>query len=434
MASGHEIHGLYKRPDGRWSIVGTNIIYTEHDENRAVQKFRDWQAKNQNTTVDIPLGTIADPIISDPNEPPVVMTEFASVFVGALDDNISPDGNALTQKISEAKFWALVRDYLINKPEYVARMTGIPEVAGLRHLPIPKAPIKLSKILDIYKAHADVKPDSKREAGNTFDTFVKITGAETLADLTTETLTTYRDAIKAKVKSPGTIAAYFGRIKWIIKFAKSEGEDAVQIDDALSRMAILKAPKDKRVHQPTPISRENFHAIYSTAAEQYPDWTPRLLVMLNCCLHFDEALDIEWSDFDFKANTFCTQRNKRGRVIRAATLWPETVEALQAIKRTGRSYVFVSTHGDRFNAKGQWKTWEKIRKAAGCPEVQMDDIRDGAYSAACTAPGVDEKYARLLAGHRSHGLQDNYVARNPAIVKPASDAVLAAYAPFPKSK
>jgi hypothetical protein len=60
----------------------------------------------------------------------------------------------------------------------------------------------------------------------------------------------------------------------------------------------------------------------------------------------------------------------------------------------------------------------------------MDDIRDGGYSAACAASGVDEKFARLLAGHRSHGLQDNYVSRNPAIVKPACDAVYSVYGPF----
>jgi hypothetical protein len=60
------------------------------------------------------------------------------------------------------------------------------------------------------------------------------------------------------------------------------------------------------------------------------------------------------------------------------------------------------------------------------------EIRDGAYTAACQAPGVEEKWARLLAGHRSHGLQDSYVMRNPAIVRPACEAVYAAYGPFPR--
>jgi hypothetical protein len=57
----------------------------------------------------------------------------------------------------------------------------------------------------------------------------------------------------------------------------------------------------------------------------------------------------------------------------------------------------------------------------------LDDIRDGSYTAACRAKGVEEKFARLLAGHRAHGLTDAYVQRNPFDVKPASDAVYAAY-------
>jgi hypothetical protein len=40
---------------------------------------------------------------------------------------------------------------------------------------------------------------------------------------------------------------------------------------------------------------------------------------------------------------------------------------------------------------------------------------------------VEEKFARLLAGQRSHGLQDNYVQRKPAVVAPACQAVRAAY-------
>jgi integrase len=196
-------------------------------------------------------------------------------------------------------------------------------------------------------------------------------------------------------------------------------------------MAVLKAPKDTRVHKPTPVSRENFHAVLAAADADYPDWRPRLLAMLNLCVHFDEALDVEWDDFDFDKGTFCTRRNKRGRVIRCAVLWPETITALKGIVRTGSPYVFTSRTGTRFNAKGAWKTWNKLRTAAKCPEVQMDDVRDGAYSAACNAVGVEEKFARLLAGHRSHGLQDSYVQRNPTVVGPACEAVYAAFGPFP---
>jgi len=76
----------------------------------------------------------------------------------------------------------------------------------------------------------------------------------------------------------------------------------------------------------------------------------------------------------------------------------ETLKALEGVKRTGSKYTFVSARGTRFNARGQWKPREKLRTAANVPDVQLDDIRDDSYSAACSAPGVDERFARLLAG------------------------------------
>ena len=434
MANGREVHGLYRRPDGRWRIVGTNTIFTEHDENRAVHRFQQ-MTRDKTATVTIPVVTAgaAEKIESEHDEPNM---PFEDAFLsGVIDADIGPDGKTtLVQRVDEAHIWAWMREMLINRPEYAAKMTGIPELAALRYLPIPKPALKLARLLEIYKAHADIKLRTKQDAECVFKSFMEITGADTLADLTTEVLAKYRDAIKARVNSPAAVGVYFGRVKFIIKFAKSEGQDTVQIDAALSRMAILKAPKDTRVHQPTPISREDFHKLCRASTGRYADWQPRLLVMLNCCLHFGEAMDVKWSDFDLEAGTFCSKRNKRGRVIRAATLWPETLAAIKSVDRTGSPYVFVSSRGTSFNPKGQWQKWEKLRQAAGCPKVQLDDIRDGSYSAACTAPGVDEKYARLLAGHRSHGLQDNYVARNPALVKPASDAVYVAYGPFAKRK
>jgi hypothetical protein len=105
----------------------------------------------------------------------------------------------------------------------------------------------------------------------------------------------------------------------------------------------------------------------------------------------------------------------------------ETLKALEGVKRTGSKYTFVSARGTRFNARGQWKPQEKLRTAANVPDVQLDDIRDDSYSAACSAPGVDERFARLLAGHRAHGYQDRCVKRHPAIVRPACDAVRAHY-------
>jgi hypothetical protein len=58
-------------------------------------------------------------------------------------------------------------------------------------------------------------------------------------------------------------------------------------------------------------------------------------------------------------------------------------------------------------------------------DVSFGCLKDSAYTIACRK--VEEKFARVLAGHKAEGLQDNYVLRNPEFVRPACDAVYAEY-------
>lgn len=423
------ITGLCQLPDGRWRINATGERFRAENDREAVAMF--FQKTDQPSPGQIFIGETVGTSTQGKTtwDGAVLKRSSAEQRATGVRFSWTSDGTKLNAGVwvPQELLYRWMAKELLKRPEHCARMTGIKALTSLADLPAPVPPLKLKALLQLYCKHADVQRASMRDARKTFEDFLTITKAVTLADLTTETLAAYRDLIRSRVKSPGTMQAYFGRVKWIIAFAKSEGENAAQIDAALSRMAVLKALRDKRVHVPTPISAVQFRALQEAAAKEYPQWQARLLLMLNLCLHFDEALDLEWGDFDLEKGTFCTRRNKRGRVIRAATLWKETLALLSSIRPTGSPYLFVSARGTRFNARGQWKTWHKLRNAAGYPAVQMDDIRDGAYSAACAAPGVDEKFARLLAGHRSHGLQDTYVARNPALVKSACDAVYAAY-------
>jgi hypothetical protein len=44
-----------------------------------------------------------------------------------------------------------VREQLLASPEYVARKTGIPEVAGLRYLPLPQKALKIVDMIEVYR-------------------------------------------------------------------------------------------------------------------------------------------------------------------------------------------------------------------------------------------------------------------------------------------
>ena len=406
---GKEVHGLYRLPgSNRWRIVATGERFTEADERRAIQRFRDWEAQ----------GTVAVPITVE------------AVYPAGVSDRIRYEhGQTLS-----TEFWKWLRELLISQPEFVAKNTGLPEVAGLRHLEIPREPLQLSAVWDAYAIHNGGKPATKAATKRTWDHFVHQTEAATMADLTTERLMAYRAKTEAEVPSPGTRKLYYSKVKTVLAFGLKVGLDNTQIRAALDRAKVLWTAQRTPAAKPAPISKEDFHALLA-ATETYPwqVWRAWLLVGLNLAMHIGEVCELRWNEIDLEKKTYCSIRGKTEahRIPRAATLWPETVAALKALPRKPE-YVFTSHYGTKYNRNKRVNSFAEFRDAAKLPHITFDTLRDGAYTAAVR--NCEEKLARLLAGHRSPGLQDSYVLRNPAIVKPACDAVRRIYGPFPRPK
>ena len=434
-SDGQIIAGLCRQPDGRWRITATGERFSEPDEFLAIQRFRQWEQQHarDETLMSVPLAEVMGTDVG-------AMTARAAS--GGLDKLISerqvvirsplvpgkgPQEGVVEFLVPDSVLWPWLRRLLIEHPDYVARMTGIPRLASLPTMDLPRASLKLSVLIDTYDIKNPSEARSKREALAVFKRMMNFIGATTLADLTTDALKRWRGDIEQTVGSAGTKTAYYGRIKTIISFGLKEGLDQDQINAALDRCKVLWTPDKIPQVDPHPISRKDFHKLLKVGGK---NWEAILLCGLNFCMHLDEVLDLQWGELDLKKGTYASIRGKTEdrRIPRAATIWKETIKALKEVPRRGESpYVFTSSHGTRFNRNTKGNDFTDLRNAAELPEVTFDHLRDGAYTAACQANGVDDKWARLLAGHKSPGLQDNYVLRNPAIVKPACDAVHRAY-------
>ena len=422
------IVGLCALGNGRWRITlegpHKGRRFNERDERLAVQKFR--SIIGQAPTVALPVASVSVEELTGE-----AASHGRDVFAASLDSAIDEAGNvAFTQRVDEARMWEWARGQIIADSANAAKRLGLPGIASLDFSAAPAPSLSLQFILDTYLAKSPAKDKSKREAANTFKRMMAYTKAKTLKDLTTDALKAWRDDVERSVDSPGTKVAYYGRVKTIIGFGLREALDAQQIGAALDRAKVLWTADRPRQVDPRPITREAFHTLLGAGDGS---WRPWLLLGLNLCMHMDEVCELKWSEFDLAAATYTSIRGKTAerRIPRAATLWPETVKALKAVPRRGESpYVFVSSHGTRYNRNTRGNDFAELRDAAGLPAVTFDSLRDGAYTAACQAPGVDDKWARLLAGHKAPGLQDSYVLRNPKIVRPACDAVYTAYGPF----
>ena len=106
----------------------------------------------------------------------------------------------------------------------------------------------------------------------------------------------------------------------------------------------------------------------------------------------------------------------------------ETVEALKQLPRRGNGpFLFTSPRGTRYNKNTKINDFKDFCGKCAVKGVTFSHLRDGAYTAASHDRKVEDKYARLLAGHKNAGLSDKYVLRHPEIVRPATDAVYRSY-------
>jgi hypothetical protein len=146
-----------------------------------------------------------------------------------------------TTELPESLIWPWLRNLLVTQPAYVARKVGIPAIASLSSLPLPRPPLSITKIIGTYKAKGKASDKAKNEALRVFERLRDFCGAKKLDDFTTERLSECKTSIEenSSLKSAGTRAAYYGRCRSVVSFGKKAGLDSQQISACLDRMAVL---------------------------------------------------------------------------------------------------------------------------------------------------------------------------------------------------
>jgi hypothetical protein len=277
-------------------VIATNHRFTEPDERLAVRTFRDRYAPAPTELVQVP---VLAPGQAQSNE------EVNQILAYRAETVVDADGGSVTVRNAHpTALWGWLRQLLLKEPEYIAKMVGIPELASLRHLSLPRPSIKSSEVIAPYQRQNPSTPKAKQEALAPLQRLIDHAGgAKTLEDLTTGVLLSFRQSIETSttLKSAGTRRGYFGRIKSIIGFGLKVGMDAVQIRACLDRCKVSWTADPPPAPRPTPIGREHFHALLDAGGNA---WRPWLLLGLNLCLHLDEVCDLAWDDFNLEQATY----------------------------------------------------------------------------------------------------------------------------------
>lgn len=434
------IYGLARRPsDGRWRIIGTDVTFTESDERLAVHRFKTWKARQERETIAVPFAAAATPqALSEvlqglprptrPTDPAVALHES---MVPAPTGGATPvrlqavPGSTLIEfhrePVASDAFWPWLRRLILDKSALVTERTGIPELAYFADLPKPQPSPTLSEVGEAYFTKANVTPNERSKSRLFWNDFVAAVGVATLREITPAVVGVYLERVLGADQSPTYARHRFGKVKTILHHARKRGMCPDDVRRALDACAILVPPRPKAV-DPHPIDRDDFHKLLGSADDQ---GTAMLLLSLNACLYGSEMGAVEWQHLDLDRGVMIAERGKTG-VSRVACLWPRTVEALRKLPRRIAS-PFITAQGTPYNSNTANKWFRSLREAAKlCDDVKFADVRDGAYTAAAEAKGVQFEHARILAGHRT-GMSDHYVRRRPTIVAEACAAIERAY-------
>lgn len=423
--NGKPIIGLSLTSQGRYYATHSKprkMFGRDFDE--ALRRFREWQG-GQRTRIMVPVKKSAYvPMEKVRVSTPKYKIELPEVPFPKDQPDVVTESQSFTVADQEGLYeWA--RTEILDNPARFAEGVGIPQIAHLKDVSLPKESPTLASIIKTYTKNARVTQHERQKSERYWKEFRKFAPGKSIRDITQEQIAKYHDwAMEEyeKGKSRTWVAHRFGKIKSLLNFAATRGVAPTEIAEVLAYCKMLRPPR-KESADPHPISREDFQALLEVADAK---WKAMLLCMLNCALYGKEVGELLKQEVDLDKRTLVTERGKTG-MVRVAVLWTRTVKAIRAAPHhPGHPSLFQNAAGSKYHPDHIRRGFNRLRAEAGVSsDVKVSDIRDGAYTAAITG-GADANQAMLLAGHRT-GMKDAYVRRNPKMVADACAAIEAAY-------
>ncbi len=322
--------------------------------------------------------------------------------------------------LREDVFWDTVGNEIRKSPANrakIAQLTGIEQIAYLDTLKPPVRPLTLQEIGNRYFSR-EIKPldvSEKADSIRWWTQFSKIIGVTTIRDITFEHLQTYQDTIwsvaNKKKYSPTYIKHRFDKVKTILNYVKSKIEHKDDFNRVLEYCLNFVYPAKAKT-EAYPIKAKDFKAVLAIADIKH---SAIFLLAANIGAYAQDIRDIKKTDIDLKSKTLRMYRGKTS-VIRVASLWNRTVQAIQAYQNdspdNNTDYLFISRIGTPYRAERVRKTWEKLRPRAKIKKsVKFEHIRD----AAATIPfdhGESVDTIKLILGHKVSGITDDYIRRS----------------------
>jgi integrase len=265
-------------------------------------------------------------------------------------------------------------------------------------------------------AIGEVKPRHVSDQVSLLKAFVKFVGPHQLvSDVSTLDLQNYRTRLIGARNSPNTINNRIAAVKAMYNWALDN-----EIIDRSPRLKALKKVTPQKAEKPT-FTPPQIQALLQDAGVQMK---AMIWLGLNCGFGCTDCAELRWKNLDLDHGRVTFPRGKTG-IGRNLPLWPETVQALQAVPRQGE--LVFSTHSGNpwvrtISSKQEdgttkytkndavTKEFSKIMKKAGIEAPKGVGFYTLRRTAATMAANSGDPFAvQKLLGHADVKMASTYV-------------------------
>lgn len=449
-----EIHGLKRRPDGRfYSSENPNKGFGANPS-KAIKKFRKWEAQRANKTIPVltPLNQILNTV---ERIKPFIDKPGADRFI--LDDS------CLITGADEAMFWETVASLIHESPKLVAEKTGIEEIGYLDDLKPRRPGMRLSDVVTFYENKQQTSRKERQTGSKAWSDFLKtirkVREAETVRDIKQAHINHFNGHIH-KLVAIGKLRSVTAKhklrmIKTILNFAikKCDEDDKADLRRVRDLCESLDMPNgngncdDETKKTITPAEYQKLlkaarSVTLAGSSLEAELWECLLLISLNCCFGGKDLQDLKPKNIDLNKKTLVMRRSKndwRGKnksPVRVAVLWDRTVAAIRRYQRKrhhGLDTLFANCDyrkGGKFSKLYESTLCRQFAKLAKKAKVDATHkmLRSSGYTAAIDG-GCDATHAEILMGHdvKISNVSDHYLERHPTMVAGACEAIEKVY-------
>lgn len=209
--------------------------------------------------------------------------------------------------------------------------------------PCPEADITVATLANLYLEHqecrvtaGEIRLRQLHDQIVLLRDFVSHIGRNQLvSEISTMDLQNYRNTLIKAGRARKTINNRIGAVKAMYHWAFDNG--VIKAGPNLTAVKKIPLPKQER-----PIFAPDQIRALITAAR--PKLKAMILLGLNCGFGCTDCAELRWTDLDLGAGRVSLPRGKTG-IKRNLALWPETIQALQGIARSGE-LVFYTRNGE----------------------------------------------------------------------------------------